>query len=395
MPPGANLAIYGTGGAGEAFWRFLKQYRPDARVRCFVDSNQESEKAGLPVVRPTSHVLDTVAVIVVCSFRHAEIVQLLESIGRRNYVVYGDPGPEAEIYFSQYFAYLKNALEERGLAYAPLTGAFLELRKAAYLQWMLARLQARCLQGRTNIVTGICWLGEQDRQDTLASMKHDSAYADIWQQLGEVNLIGFDPDAFPRSTLDDMLYDHWSDEAMQCVAQLSKTHHVITTIANAMQVRGMSQDNITYLCPEQITATIVHTLLPLATDFIAKASRGTLPQQHLMVFGMSSSITMNAVSDMVKKHFTPAKLTGRDVYFRAYLGEHSLRDALKRLVGCRGTLGDVGLVLTSSLYTSLERTGLVNALKMMNITCGVIDTRAMLRQCFKELLAEYLRTKTS
>lgn len=390
LPRAWRVAIYGTGGAGTAFRKFVETYRPDLCVRCFVDSFSAGTKDGLPVATPDQDLVREVDAIVVCSYMHHGIVATLQARGLTRHVVYKDPGREAALYFSEYFAPLTRALDQAGAGYDPLAPAYLAAHKEAYLGWMLAQLRGQCQAGKINIVSAICWLNERDRKELLEMMAADISCRDIAGRLANVNLIGFDPDDFPRSAADDLLYDHWSEEAMRCVEALSREQHVVTTIAHTMRIRGLDLGNVSYLGYEQIAAEARRQLLPPVQRFMDEAARAPGGGKHLVLFGMSSEILVSAIQDMLREQ-CPAYADGYNTFFRIYSGLEPLEAALRQVLACREELGQVLLVVSASIAQALEESGLLNTMRFHQVRCQTVRTRQLLLRSVQESVAKFLR----
>jgi FkbM family methyltransferase len=89
VPKCLRLAIYGAGKAGEIFHSFVKKNRPDLEVRCYISSFESGQKASLPVILPhDKEALEDIDLIVVCSYKHDEIIGVLKYLGISKYILF-------------------------------------------------------------------------------------------------------------------------------------------------------------------------------------------------------------------------------------------------------------------------------------------------------------------
>jgi len=391
LPRNWRVAIYGTGSAGTTFLHFIREYRKDITVVCFIDSFNDGEKNGIPVVMPNRIFEKPVDIIVVCSFKHTNIIEMLDSLNLGKYVVYDGHEKSDNIYFHEYFDVLVSGLQAEGLKFEPLSRAYSVVHKRAYLQYSMAHLRSQCKPDRVNIITAICWLNDKDRQALIDAMIADFSYRDIAEKLLGIHLLGFDPSDFPRSASDTLLFGHWTDEAMRCVEALSRKHHVITTISHTMLIKGMDVGNISYIGYGEIYAEVVKAMAPLVHCFVESAERQFSGCNDLLLFGVSSDIVARSVREMVETSYSPDFRAGSQVFISVCDDEDAFFAALRALFECRQEIGRVLVVVTSSFARRLEQTGLGNALRLANVRIESVSTKALLLRSVKEALARYLR----
>lgn len=100
-PRDSRIAIYGAGKAGELFHDFIRRFRSDIRVTCYIDSFREGSKDGLPVLKvdrlPQDRDFDY---IVICSAMYREIEGILKFFGEHRHIVVS----QKPKYSSRYFA---------------------------------------------------------------------------------------------------------------------------------------------------------------------------------------------------------------------------------------------------------------------------------------------------
>jgi radical SAM protein with 4Fe4S-binding SPASM domain len=111
IPKGTRICIFGSGGASDLLYEFIKNNRTDIVLDCFVDRFASGEKHGLPIIRPEAiKERENIELIVICSSAHNELSGVLRSLQLNNFVIYSSSGGRENLFHTQYdlTAYSKN-----------------------------------------------------------------------------------------------------------------------------------------------------------------------------------------------------------------------------------------------------------------------------------------------